>query len=83
MDICDVIHRSDSEMIKLNQYEAHRRQKVFFFILMYEGMRACTWRAVIHYNGSLSSMMQHYSRALGKDRQVGFKAFVCEEKFQA
>ena len=50
---------------------------------MYEGMRAYTWRAVIYYNGSLSHMMQHYSRVLGKDRFVDFKSsditLLCQE----
>ena len=57
--------------------------KNVFFILMYEGMRAYMWRAVIHYNGSLSNMMQHYSRVLGKDRFVDFKSsditLLCQE----
>ena len=46
--------------------------KVFFTMVVCAGMRARTWRDVIHYNGSLSSMMGHYSTALGKDRSVTF-----------
>ena len=49
------------------------RAKIVYFILMNEGMRAYTWRALIHYNGSLSHMMQHYSRVLGKDRFIDFE----------